>query len=139
MLLPRVHYSFLWQLDNCNILCLQSALLSSPLLRCLFPSCFPLLSPCLFFLSTPITSLLMPFFPIFSLVLSLLVLVIGCRSLTTLMRSGGRWVINHLQTSVCASWCIPGDVGVCCVLFSPSSQKCVCVYVCAHAFILRMC
>lgn len=38
---------------------------------------------------------------IFSLVLSPPVPVIGCRSLTILMKSGGRWVINHLQTSVC--------------------------------------
>lgn len=41
------------------------------------------------------------FFFIFSFVLSPLVPAIGCRSPTTLMRTGGRWVINHLQRPVC--------------------------------------
>lgn len=62
------------------------------------------------------------FFYIFSFVFCPSVLAIECRSLMTLMKSGGRWVINHLQMSACLRSCF---LVVCLCM-------CVCAYINLH-------
>lgn len=61
------------------------------------------------------------FFYLFSFVSCPSVLAIECRSLMTLMKSGGRWVINKLFANVCMS-------ALLCFC-----SVCLCVCACAHA------
>lgn len=58
------------------------------------------------------------FFYLFSFVSCPSVLAIECRLLMTLMKSGGRWVINHLQMSACLRSCV--------------FVVCACVCICVH-------
>lgn len=85
----------------------------------------------------PLTSIIPPpcslFFYIFSLVLCPSVLVIECRSLMILMKSGGRWVINHLQMSACLRSCFRV-----CVLIQDFKSSYSCVAPAPYLHVINM-